>query len=81
MQTHTQTNTNTNTNKHKHKQTQNTHTFIIHSREDELIPYTHAEVLKKYANNLLECRGKHSSPKMNETFFKKIVDSAKEQSN
>jgi alpha-beta hydrolase superfamily lysophospholipase len=49
-------------------------TFIIHSREDELIPYTHAEVLKKYANQLLECRGKHSSPKMNETFFKKIVD-------
>lgn len=49
-------------------------TLLIHSREDELIPYTHAEVLKKYANELFECGGKHSSPKMNEAFFKRIMD-------
>lgn len=49
-------------------------TLLIHSRDDELIPYTHAEVLKKYSNHLLECGGTHSSPKMNEAFFKKIMD-------
>jgi alpha-beta hydrolase superfamily lysophospholipase len=49
-------------------------TLLIHSREDELIPYTHAEFLKKYANDLWECGGKHSSPKMNEAFFKRIMD-------
>ena len=49
-------------------------TLILHSRDDELIPYTHAEVLKKYANDLFECGGKHSSPKINEAFFKKIMN-------
>lgn len=49
-------------------------TLLLHSREDELIPFTHAEVLKKYANELFECGGKHSSPKMNEAFFKRIID-------
>lgn len=56
------------------KMNSNIKTLIIHSREDELIPFTHAEILGKYANELFECAGKHSSPKINELFIKRIID-------
>lgn len=53
------------------KMNKNIKTLIVHSREDELIPFTHAEILQKYATELIECYGKHSSPKIN---IQKIVD-------
>jgi hypothetical protein len=52
------------------KMNNNIKTLILHSREDELIPFTHAEILHKYATDLIECNGKHSSPKID---IKRIV--------
>ncbi len=52
----------------------NIKTLILHSREDEIIPFTHAEVLKRWTTVLIECKGKHTSPKMNEEILKRIMD-------
>ncbi len=49
-------------------------TLVIHSKEDELIPYIHAINLSKYCTDFYECEGKHSSPKINKEFLDKIID-------
>jgi hypothetical protein len=41
--------------------------------KDDLIPFTHAEVLKKYATLLYECHGKHTSPKFQNSFFQELI--------
>lgn len=55
------------------KLNKNMKTLILHSREDDLIPFTHAEVLKKYATLLYECHGKHTSPKFQDSFFQELI--------
>jgi esterase/lipase len=48
-------------------------TLIIHSKEDELIPFFHALEMSKYSTDFYECEGKHSSPKINKEFLEKII--------
>ncbi len=49
-------------------------TLVIHSKEDELIPYIHGINLSKYCTDFYECEGKHSSPKINKEFLDKIIN-------
>ncbi len=48
-------------------------TLVIHSKEDELIPFIHAIELSKYSTDFYECEGKHSSPKINKEFLDQII--------
>jgi esterase/lipase len=48
-------------------------TLIIHSKNDELIPFNHAIELSKYCTHFYECEGKHSSPKINKEFLDQII--------
>lgn len=52
----------------------NIKTLIIHSQEDELIPFHHGKRLAKYADHLFECKGKHSSPHFDYDFLKNIFE-------
>lgn len=54
----------------------NTHlkTLVIHSQEDELIPFEQGRELAKYADDFFECEGKHCSPKINSLFLEKMID-------
>ncbi len=49
-------------------------TLIIHSIDDELIPYEHAQILSRYCDDFYTCNGKHCSPKMNKEFMNKIIE-------
>jgi predicted esterase len=52
----------------------NIKTLIIHSQEDELIPFHHGKRLSKYADHLFICKGKHSSPQLDYEFLKNIFE-------
>jgi len=47
-------------------------TMIIHSQEDEIIPYQHAIHLSTFSDLFYTCQGKHSSFMMNQEYFDKI---------
>lgn len=47
-------------------------TMIIHSQEDEIIPYQHALILSQFCDLFYTCQGKHSSFIMNQEYFENI---------
>jgi len=49
-------------------------TCIIHSPDDDLIPFEHAKKLAKYANILLECKGKHSRIILHSSIFHSLME-------
>ena len=44
-------------------------TLIIHSPDDELIDYSHAEQLALYSNELYKCNGSHSNVNIDSDFI------------
>ncbi len=58
--------------RHKTKR-RNWKTLVIHSIDDELIPYEHGQILSRYADDFITCNGNHCSPKMNKEFMDKII--------
>ena len=49
-------------------------TCIIHSQDDDLIPFEHAKRLAKYADLLLECKGKHSRTILHTSIFHTLME-------
>jgi len=46
--------------------------YTIHSVEDEIIPFKHSEILKKYSNgncNIIKISGNHISPVFNKKVY------------
>ena len=51
----------------------NLKTLIIHSEEDELIPFEHALELSKYSTHFYTCKGNHNSTQINKEFIENII--------
>jgi esterase/lipase len=49
-------------------------TMVIHSKEDEIIPFNHFENLSKYSTDKYECRGLHSTPELNSEYINNIIN-------
>ncbi len=48
-------------------------TLVIHSKEDNLIPYSHALILKKYADDFYTCKGDHTNPIIDDEFINVLL--------
>ncbi len=55
------------------KLNKNFKTLIIHSKEDELIPFEHAIQLNKYSTHFYECKGNHCNPLIDKEFLDNLL--------
>ena len=48
-------------------------TMVIHSKEDEIVPFRHFEKLIQYSTDKYECKGTHSTPEIDYNYIDNII--------